>query len=337
MNGDTENNNSKGHNALTRGMWHNNTVRPIQARALRHTKCSITSPWLVPELTGVQWVEPLPQANYRSQRTQFPQPRRTSSHCPRTGRSWTKEWRGQSQKQQTAGNTPAMRRWTWLALKKPMNIGKQTMTKGLLTWDQEDWGPEGYEENEGYISDFFLPVTDSSHIIHVLAPFIKHNGLYCLGTASIGKPVYHQELFTPQCITINKEGEFPHWFFNSLTQDFTYTTMYKYSWTQKDWGITAEFQQFHDTHNNITSLVAEQWSLATTIEALHLQKEQCQRCLLGSHAYKQLLEIGGGWVTCTQDRGWLGTHPWNAEYLTINIFLIDYRQFISFINMSHLH
>ena len=26
---------------------------------------SIISPWLVPELTGVQWVEPLPQASYR--------------------------------------------------------------------------------------------------------------------------------------------------------------------------------------------------------------------------------------------------------------------------------
>ena len=50
-----------------------------------------------------------------------------------------------------------------------------------------------------------------------------------------------------------------------------------------------------------------------------------------------MLEIGGGWVTCTQDWGWLGMCPWNAEYLIINIFLIDYRQFISFINMSHLH
>ena len=29
-----------------------------------HMKCSIISPWLVPELTGAQWVEPLPQASY---------------------------------------------------------------------------------------------------------------------------------------------------------------------------------------------------------------------------------------------------------------------------------
>ena len=135
---------------------------------------------------------------------------------------------------------------------------------------------EGYEENEGYISDFFLPVTDGDHTIHVLAPFIKHDGLYCLGTTGISEPVYCQELFAPQCITVNEEGEFPHWFFDSLTQDSTYTAMYNYSWTQKDWGITAEFQWFHDTHNNIASLVTEQQSLATAIEALHLQKEQCQ-------------------------------------------------------------
>ena len=38
--------------------------QPIQARALMHMKHSTISPWLVPELTGVQWVEPLPQASY---------------------------------------------------------------------------------------------------------------------------------------------------------------------------------------------------------------------------------------------------------------------------------
>ena len=41
-----------------------NTDRPIQARALMHMKHSTISPWPVPELTGVQWVEPLPQASY---------------------------------------------------------------------------------------------------------------------------------------------------------------------------------------------------------------------------------------------------------------------------------
>ena len=63
--------------------------------------------------------------------------------------------------------------------------------------------------------------------------------------------------------------------------------MVNYSQTQKDWGITAEFHWYHDMHNNITSLVAEQQSLATAIEALQLQLEQRQQCLLGSHAYKR--------------------------------------------------
>ena len=148
--------------------------------------------------------------------------------------------------------------------------------KRLTDWHQEDWGPEGYKENEGYISDFFIPVTEGDHTIHVLTPFIKNNGLYCLGTAGIGEPIYRQELFTPQCITINEEGEFPHWFFDSLSNDSTYTVMVNYSWTQKDWGITAEFQQYHDMHNNITSLVTEQQSLAATIEALQQQLDQSQ-------------------------------------------------------------
>ena len=62
--------------------------------------------------------------------------------------------------------------------------------------------------------------------------------------------------------------------------------MANYSQTQKDWGITAEFQWYYDMHNNITTLVAEHWSLATTIEALQHQLEQSQQCLFGSHAYE---------------------------------------------------
>ena len=164
---------------------------------------------------------------------------------------------------------------------------KADSDKRLADWDQEDRGPEGYEENEGYVSDFFIPVTDGDHTIHVLASFIKNNSLYCLGTASVGKPIYRQELFAPQCITIDEEGEFPHWFFDSLSNDSIYTVMVNYLQTQKDWGITAEFQQYHDMCNNITSLVAEQQSLAATVEALQQQLDQSQRHLLGSHAYKR--------------------------------------------------
>ena len=69
--------------------------------------------------------------------------------------------------------------------------------KRLADWDQEDQGPEGYEENEGYVSDFFIPVTDGNHTIHVLTPFIKNDSLYCLGTAGIGELIYRQDLFSP--------------------------------------------------------------------------------------------------------------------------------------------
>ena len=164
---------------------------------------------------------------------------------------------------------------------------KMDNDKRLADWDQEEQGPEGYEENKGFISNFFIPVTDSDHTIHVLAPYIKHNGLYCLGTAMISRPVYRHKLFTPQCIMVNEEGEFPCWFFESLSSDSTYTAKVNYLQTQKDWGITAKFQWYHDTHNNITTLVAEHWSLATTIEALQQQLGQSQWCLLSSHAYKQ--------------------------------------------------
>ena len=163
---------------------------------------------------------------------------------------------------------------------------KADSDKRLADWDQEEWGPEGYKENEGYIFDFFIPVTDSNHTIHVLTPYIKLEGLYCLGTTGISKLVYRHKLFPLQCITVNEEGEFPHWFFESLANDSMYTAMYNYSRTQKDWGITAEFQQYHDMHNKITALVTEPRSVAAAIEATQLQLDQSLWWLLSSHAYK---------------------------------------------------
>ena len=143
-------------------------------------------------------------------------------------------------------------------------------------WERGGQAPEGYEENEGYIFEFFIPVSDSDHTMHVLTPYIKLDGLYCLGTVSINEPVYRHKLFPPQRITIEEEGEFPHWFFTGLTNDSLYTAMYNYSRTQKDWGITAEFQWYHKTHAKITALVAEQRSMAAAIEAAQVQLDQSQ-------------------------------------------------------------
>ena len=154
-------------------------------------------------------------------------------------------------------------------------------------WERGGQVPEGYEENEGYIFDFFIPISNSDHTMHILAPYIKLDGLYCLGTIGIDEPIYQHELFPLQRITIDKEGEFPHWFFEGLANNSTYTTMYNYSRTQKDWGITAEFQHYHDTHAKITTMVTEQRSMAAAIKAAQVQLDQSQQHLLGSHAYEQ--------------------------------------------------
>ena len=163
---------------------------------------------------------------------------------------------------------------------------KADMDRRDTDWEREEQGPEGYKENEGYVFDFFIPVTDGDHTMHVLTPYIKLDGLYCLGAISIDEPIYRHKLFPPQRITINEEGEFPHWFFEGLTNDSMYMAMYNYSRTQKDWGITAEFQWYHDMHAKITTLVTEQRSMATAIEAAQVQLDQSQQRLLGSHAYE---------------------------------------------------
>ena len=153
---------------------------------------------------------------------------------------------------------------------------KEDTNRRDAEWEQESRGPKGYEENEGYVFDFFILVADSNHTMHVLAPYIKLDRLYCLGTISVNEPIYRHKLFPPQHITIEEEGEFPHWFFKGLTNNSIYTMMYNYSRTQKDWGITAEFQHYHDMHAKITAMVAEQRSMAAAIEAAQVQLDQSQ-------------------------------------------------------------
>ena len=66
MDGDHKNNNNKGHKALNK--THDTSLQSGLYK-LGHwciwNRVQI-SPWPVPELTGAQWVEPLPQAGYNS-------------------------------------------------------------------------------------------------------------------------------------------------------------------------------------------------------------------------------------------------------------------------------
>ena len=39
-------------------------------------------------------------------------------------------------------------------------------------WERGGQAPEGYKENEGYVFDFFIPVSNGDHTMYVLAPYI---------------------------------------------------------------------------------------------------------------------------------------------------------------------
>ena len=54
--------------------------------------------------------------------------------------------------------------------------GNKRLTDNNLTNILDD-----FTENEGKVSDFFISVTDGSHTIHVLMPYILLNRQYCLG------------------------------------------------------------------------------------------------------------------------------------------------------------
>jgi hypothetical protein len=138
-----------------------------------------------------------------------------------------------------------------------------------LQEDTDNQGePEGYEQNEGHIIDFFIPVTDSAHTIHVLAPYIKLDGQYCLGMYGMDEPVYRHELFAPQRLTIDEDGEYPQWFFNAIADPSSHDAIITWSLDMGDWGITAEFHRYFDTANNLTALQGEVHSLKTHIDAL---------------------------------------------------------------------
>src|SRR5580692_1036566 len=146
--------------------------------------------------------------------------------------------------------------------------------------------PEGYEQNEGHICDFFIPVTDGTHTIHVLAPYIKLDGQYCLGTYSKDEPIYRQELFAPQHLTIDEDGEYPQWFLDTVADPSSHDAIIARSLDMGDWGITAEFRRYYDTVNDLTALQGELHSLKAHVDALQHQEEQCRRRIIGSHAHK---------------------------------------------------
>ena len=64
---------------------------------------------------------------------------------------------------------------------------KEDGDKGLI--DDNDI-PKDFQENEGKVPNFFIPVTDGSHTIHVLMPYILLNRQYCLGMQGKGEPIY---------------------------------------------------------------------------------------------------------------------------------------------------
>jgi hypothetical protein len=135
--------------------------------------------------------------------------------------------------------------------------------------------PEGFKPNEGRISNFFIPVTDSAHTIHVLAPYIKLDGQYCMGTYGVDKPIYHQELFAPHCLTIDEDREYPQLFFDAIADPASYNVIIAWSLDMGDWGITAELCHYFDTITDLTSLQGELHSLKAHINTLQQQGEQC--------------------------------------------------------------
>ena len=126
-----------------------------------------------------------------------------------------------------------------------------------LTDDDLTKIPDNFKKNEGKVSNFYILVTDGSHTIHILAPYILLNGQYCLETQGKGEPIYRQELFAPQCFTIDKKGEYPQWFFDALGDSSSYDAMEARSLKHGDWGITAEFCHFYDLTTNLMKVEAE--------------------------------------------------------------------------------
>ena len=63
-NGDTQNNNSERHKALNKTHGTSLQSGPYKLGHSDAYETQEISLWPVPELTGVQWVEPLPQASY---------------------------------------------------------------------------------------------------------------------------------------------------------------------------------------------------------------------------------------------------------------------------------
>jgi hypothetical protein len=138
--------------------------------------------------------------------------------------------------------------------------------------------PEGFEENRGQTTGFYIPDEDGTQIEPKFIQFVQGAGTpHAEGTQGWGFPIYRTNLFAPADYTdadLPLE-QMPIWFTAALSRhNHMYNTVLLASLEHNNWGISADIIHYRNCEDQIGIWEARIKEAAQRVE--HAQEEHTQ-------------------------------------------------------------
>jgi hypothetical protein len=176
--------------------------------------------------------------------------------------------------------------------------------------------PEGYEENNGRLPHFNIPVRDGMY--HPTKYIKQLEGGWVTGYSEEDGPnsmPHVVEIFaspTHESINHNDPAKpMPSWFRSLLCRHTaTYSTLQKAVINLDNWGLYADITRHHAIDIELGTILGQIEQLHLNAENLHLQKDLCKGCLTVAQAFAQVNHLN----SCLRPRG--ATYraiPWNKK------------------------
>jgi hypothetical protein len=177
--------------------------------------------------------------------------------------------------------------------------------------------PDGYEENNGWLPNFSIPVGEGMY--HV-AKYIKQlEGGWVTGFTEEDGPhstPHIIELYaTPSYTTLDTTDDpaelMPAWFRRILfSHAALYSTLQKAVLDLDDWGLYAEITRHRSYDIELGTILGQIKQLQLDTEAIRVSRELCEGWLMAACAYKRLHRLSSSVRPGREHRR---TVPWNKK------------------------
>jgi hypothetical protein len=177
--------------------------------------------------------------------------------------------------------------------------------------------PEGYEENNGWLPNFSIPVGEGMYRI---TKYIKQlEGGWVAGFTEEDGPhstphiieLYASPSYTALNTTDDPAEPMPAWFHRILFgHTALYATLQRAVLELDDWGLYAKITRHHAYNIKLSTILGQIERLQLDAEAIRISRELCEGRLMATHAYKRLHRLSSS-VGPTRDHR--KTIPWNKK------------------------